>query len=285
MENGSDVRWTPRSRRVKVVTQKPLEDVLIAASGGADSRVPIQVEPSPRWVRAVVGGVAVADSKQVLTVTMGLPVYYFPRADVRADLLEPSDRKGSHSILGERSFYHLRVGDRLIEDAAWRFQAPPPDAPELGEHVAFYWNRLDHWYEEDDEVFVHPRDPHHRVDVLNSSRHVRVIVGGEAVADSHRPRLLFETGLPTRYYLPRMDVRMDLLSQSETVTHCPYKGRTVHYDLALGDRSGRDIAWSYPFPIPECPRIENLICFYDERVDMVEVDGEAQPKPRTPWSH
>ena len=133
-------------------------------------------------------------------------------------------------------------------------------------------------------MFVHPRDSHHRVDVLNSSRHVRVVVGGEAVADSHRPRLLFETGLPTRYYLPRMDVRMDLLTESETVTHCPYKGRTVHYDLALGDRSVRDIAWSYPFPIPECPKIENLICFYDERVDLVELDGEAQPRPQTPWS-
>ena len=237
-----------------MVTRKPLEDVLIAASDGAESRVQIQVEPSPRWVRAMVGGVAVANSKQVLTVTMGLPVYYFPRADVRADLLEPSERTGSHAILGERSFYHLRVGDRLIEDAAWAFQAPPPDAPELGEHVAFYWNRLDHWYEEDDEVFVHPRDPHHRVDVLNSSRHVRVIVGGEAVADSHRPRLLFETGLPTRYYLPRMDVRMELLTQSDTVTQCPYKGQTVHYDLAVGDRTVRDVAWSYPFPIPSVPR-------------------------------
>jgi uncharacterized protein (DUF427 family) len=270
-------------RRVKVVVQKPLEDQLIGASSLADSRVEIRVEPSARWVRAVVGGVAVADSKQVLTVTMGLPVYYFPIGDVRADLLEPSDRTESHAILGQRSFYHLRVGDRQIENAAWRFQ-PPPGALELGEHVAFYWDRLDHWYEEDDEVFVHPRDVHHRVDVLNSSRHVRVAVGGEVVADSHRPRVLFETGLPTRYYLPRMDVRMDLLNQSETVTACPYKGRTVHFDLELGGRAFPDIAWSYPFPIPECPKIENLICFYDERVDTIVVDGEVQPKPQTPWS-
>ena len=267
-----------------MVVQKPLEDQLITASNRADSRVDIRVEPSARWVRAVVGGVAVADSKRVLTVTIGLPVYYFPQGDVRADLLEPSERTESHAILGERSFHHLRVGDRFIENAAWRFAAPPQDAPELREHIAFYWDRLDQWYEEDDEVFVHPRDVHHRVDVLNSSRHVRVVVGGEVVADSHRPRLLFETGLPTRYYLPRMDVRMDLLNPSETVTACPYKGRTVHFDLALGDRARRDIAWSYPFPIPECPKIENLICFYDERVDTIEVDGEVQPKPQTPWS-
>jgi len=284
IQDASDVRWATRFRRFEVIAQKPLEDQLIAAAEQAQSRAEIRVEPSPRWVRAVVDGVVVADSKQLLTVTLGLPVYYFPLRDVRADMLERSDRKESHSTLGQRSFYHLRLGDRFIEDAAWRFEAPPPEAPRLGEHVAFYWGRLDHWYEEDDEVFVHPRDPHHRVDVLNSSRHVRVVVGGEVVADSHRPRLLFETGLPTRYYLPRMDVRMELLTQSDTVTQCPYKGRTVHYSLRLGDRARPDIAWSYPFPIPECPKIENLICFYDERVDTVEVDGEVQPKPRTPWS-
>jgi uncharacterized protein (DUF427 family) len=267
-----------------MATQRALEDQLIVAGDRTPTHVRLRIERSPRWVRAVLGGVVVADSKQVLTATLGLPVYYFPFSDVRADLLEPSDRKESHRSIGERSFYHLLVGDRFIEHAAWRFDDLAPEARELAEHVAFYWDRLDHWYEEDDEVFVHARDPHHRVDVLNSSRHVRVVVGDEVVADSHRPRLLFETGLPTRYYLPRMDVRMDLLRQSETVSQCPYKGRTVHYDLALGDRPRRDIAWSYPFPIPECPKIENLICFYDERVDAIEVDGEVQPKPQTPWS-
>lgn len=267
-----------------MVTQRALEDQLMVAGDRTPSQVRLRIEPSPRWVRAVLGGVIVADSTQVLTVTLGLPVYYFPLRDVRAGLLEPSDHKESHQAIGERSFYHLRVGDRFVENAAWQFEELVPEARELAEHVAFYWDRLDHWYEEDDEVFVHARDPHHRVDVLNSSRHVRVIIGEAVVADSNRPRLLFETGLPTRYYLPRMDVRMDLLTQSETVTQCPYKGRTVHYDLGLGDHARRDIAWSYPFPIPECPKIENLICFYDERVDAIEVDGEIQPKPRTPWS-
>jgi uncharacterized protein (DUF427 family) len=118
------------------------------------------------------------------------------------------------------------------------------------------------------------------VDVLNSSLRVRLVVG-EVVADSHRPRLLAEIGLSARYYLPRMDVRMDLLSQSEAVTQCPYKRRTVQHDLALGDRSTRDIAWSYPLPIPDCPKIENPSCFYDERVDLVEGDGEAQPRLQT----
>ena len=263
--------------------KRPLEDTIIVGAERATTPPPVRVEPCPRWVRAVVGGTAVADSKAVLTVTLGLPAYYFPLDDVRRDLLEPSDRKETSSIFGERSFWNLRVGDRLVEDAAWQFE-PSPDGPKLDGYVAFYWDRIDHWFEEDDEVFVHARDPYHRVDVLSSSRHVSVVVGGEVVADSHRPRLLFETGLPTRYYLPRLDVRMDLLTPSETVTACPYKGRTVHYDVSVGDRTVRDVAWSYPFPIPECPKIENLICFYDERVDLVEVDGETQPTPQTPWS-
>ncbi len=267
-----------------MVASKPLEDQVLTLGGRAQSRPELRVEPCPRWVRGLVGGVAVADSKQVQVATLGLPIYYFPLRDVRADLFEASERADANPILGDRSFFHLRVGERRIENAGWRIVAPQPEAASLADHVAFYWNRLDHWFEEDDEVFVHPRDPHHRVDVLNSSRHVRVLVGGDVVADSHRPRLLFETGLPTRYYLPRLDVRMDLMGPSETVTQCPYKGRTVHFDLELGDRVWRDVAWSYPYPIPECPKIENLVCFYDERVDAVEIDGEVQPKPRTPWS-
>jgi uncharacterized protein (DUF427 family) len=266
-----------------MVVPKQLEDMVLTAVG-PQRATELRVEPSARWVRAYADGVAVADSKQALTATLGLPIYYFPLQDVRADLLEPAGRTESHPVLGDRAFYNLRVGERVIENVGWRLEAPPPEAAPLADHVAFYWDRLDHWFEEDDEVFVHPRDTHHRVDVLNSSRHVRVIVGGDVVADSHRPRLLFETGLPTRYYLPRMDVRMDLLRLSQTVTQCPYKGVTVHFDLDLDDRAWRDVAWSYPYPIPECPKIENLICFYDERVDAIEVDGEVQPKPRTPWS-
>jgi uncharacterized protein (DUF427 family) len=271
-----------------MVTPKPLEEMVLAATGLAPRAAELRVEPSGRWVRAYAGGVAVADTKHALVATLGLPVYYFPLRDVRTDLLESADRTESHPLLGDRSFYNLRVGDRLVENVGWRLSAPPEtassEAARLADHVAFYWNRLDHWYEEDDEVFVHPRDTHHRVDVLNSSRHVRVIVGGEVVAESQRPRLLFETNLPTRYYLPRMDVRMDLLQPSQTVTQCPYKGRTVHFDMGLGGRVWSDIAWSYPYPIPECPKIENLIAFYDEKVDAIEVDREVQPKPRTPWS-
>jgi uncharacterized protein (DUF427 family) len=143
---------------------------------------------------------------------------------------------------------------------------------------------VDAWFEEDEEVFVHPRDPYHRVDVLHSSRHIQIVVGGEVVADSSRPRLLFETGLPTRYYLPKLDVRLDLLKLSATVTRCPYKGVASHYSLVLNGVELKDAAWSYPAPIAEIPKIENLICFYNERVDQIIVDGKAETKPVTPWT-
>ncbi len=142
---------------------------------------------------------------------------------------------------------------------------------------------MDHWYEEDEEVFKHPRDPYHRVDVLQSARQVRVEVGGQTVAASSQPRLLFETGLPTRYYLPIEDVHMDLLEPTETLSVCPYKG-TASYWRLKGDPSGRDVAWSYLDPIAECPKIRGLIAFFNERVDGLYVDGEQQDKPKTAWA-
>ena len=130
---------------------------------------------------------------------------------------------------------------------------------------------------------VHPRDPYHRVDVLNSSRHVKVVIDGTVVAETRRPRLLFETSLPTRYYVPKADVRLDLLEPTDTVTQCPYKGRASYWSVRVGNEVRKDLVWGYPFPIPECSKIENLMCFYNEHVD-IYVDGELQERPRTPWS-
>ncbi len=138
-------------------------------------------------------------------------------------------------------------------------------------------------YEEEEEVFVHARDPYKRVDAIASSRHVEVSVGGVTVADSRRPILLFETMLPTRYYLPREDVRMDVLQSSDTKTRCPYKGIASYWSARVGDRLVLDIVWSYPDPIKENPKIKELMCFFNERVDLT-VDGELRPRPRTKWS-
>jgi uncharacterized protein (DUF427 family) len=130
---------------------------------------------------------------------------------------------------------------------------------------------------------VHARDPYSRVDVLSSSRHVVVSLDGEVLADTVRPRVLFETGLPTRYYIPKADVRMDLLTPTDTSTQCPYKGVATYWSAQVGDRAVDDIAWSYPFPIPECPKIEGLVAFFNERTD-ITVDDEPQPRPQTVWS-
>jgi uncharacterized protein (DUF427 family) len=227
----------------------------------------------------------VADSKRVklMLEPRRVPVYYFPVEDVRTDLLAPSPTTAESPGKGRATYWSVRVGDRVAEDAAWAFRSPPAPLAELAGYVAFAWDRMDAWFEEDEEVFVHPRDPYHRVDVLHSSRHVRVEIEGVTLAESTRPRLLFETHLPTRYYLPKLDVRMDLLTPSPTRTRCPYKGEAVYWSAEVGGRTHRDIVWSYPHPIPECSKIENLLAFYNERTD-IYVDGELQPRPRTRWS-
>jgi uncharacterized protein (DUF427 family) len=243
-----------------------------------------RVEPSPRWVRVKFGGQYVADSRRALLLIQyppaGLPTYYVPQADVRMDLLEPPASDGQD---GHIAYWTVRAGERAAERAAWAHLSPPPDLADLRGHITFKWDAMDGWYEEDEEVFVHARDPHKRVDVLASSRHVRVVIAGETIAETRRACLLFETGLPTRYYIPREDVRMDLLEPSNLKTRCPYKGIASYWSVTIGDHVARNGVWSYPDPIPECPKIKDLLCFYNERVDLY-VDGELQTRPQTMWS-
>jgi uncharacterized protein (DUF427 family) len=249
--------------------------------GGPD----VRVEASARRVRGRLGTETVFDTTRALLLFEEghLPVYYLPVEDVRADLLEPSARRTTCGRKGEATYLSLRVGDRVVPDAAWRYEHPIEACPDISGYLAFYWKALDSWWEEDDEVFEHPRDPYHRVDVLRSSRHVRVELGGELLAESHRPLLLFETGLPTRYYLPRADVRLELLEASRTRTTCPYKGTASYLSARLEGRLHADLAWSYEHPIPECAKIEQAVCFFNEHVDLT-VDGEAQERPVTAWS-
>jgi uncharacterized protein (DUF427 family) len=244
----------------------------------------IHFEPTTRRVRVMLGGTTIADSRAAMLMLekRRMAIYYFPIKDVRQDLLVPTSFKSHHPGKGEATFFSVKVGEKVAEKAAWRYL--DPERSELKDYVAFYWDKMDAWFEEDDEVFVHPRDPYHRVDVLNSSRHVKIVVGGEVVAETHRPRLLFETGLPVRYYIPKVDVRLDLLTPTHTHTRCPYKGIASYWSLTVKGKEFKDIVWGYPAPIPECPKIENLLCFYDEKVDAVYIDGEKQERPTTPWS-
>jgi len=250
-----------------------------------ESDVTVRTEPWPRHVRGYVDRQLVVDSKRTVMLFEDghLPVWYFPADDVRADVLEKSDKHTQCPVKGTASYWNVRVGDRVVRDAVWTYPEPIPGREDIAGLVAFYFHKLDNWYEEDDEVFVHPRSPYHRVDVLNSSRNVRIEVGGETIAETSRPRLLFETGLPMRSYIPRADVRMELLEPSDRHTQCPYKGHASYFSARIGDQLHEDLVWTYPFPIPESQKIEGLLAFWDERVD-VFIDGELQPRPESPWS-
>jgi uncharacterized protein (DUF427 family) len=247
----------------------------------------VTLEPIQKRVRAFVSGVAVVDSIRVVMMreTAHLGVYYFPLEDVRADLLVPSGTLVASPYKGDASYFSVEVGGRVVADAAWRYLNPPPDCPDLSGYVAFHWRAVDAWYEEDEEVFVHARDPLHRIDVLDSSRHVRVVIGGRTVADTRRGVFLFETSLPTRYYIPKLDVHFEHLRPSPMRTACAYKGRTTAYWSAeTADGSVRDVAWSYEVPRPEAAKVANMVAFFNERVDAIFVDGVEMPRSQTMWS-
>lgn len=235
----------------------------------------LYLEDSPRRVRAVVAGETVADSRRakLLHETGRLPVYYVPQEDVRMDLLETSDRTAERPATGTTQYWTVRVGDDVREDAAFSHPAPPEGAPRLEGHLAFSWDAIDGWWEEAEQVGVHPRDPYHRCDVLRSDRHVVVRVAGQVIAESRRPTMLFETGLRPRYYLPHDDVDLARLEVSTTVTACPYKGTTSRYYTAVVDGERvEDLAWVYDSPHAEVRGIAGLVAFYDEKVELeVEV--------------
>jgi uncharacterized protein (DUF427 family) len=235
----------------------------------------VYVEPSPRRVRVFLGGEAVADSRAVklLHETSHLPVYYFPEEDVRTERLRPASRESVCPYKGTAQHFDVVVGSETAADAAWRYGEPTDRALPIAGHFAFAWDRMDAWMEEEEEVFVHPRDPYHRVDAIPSSRHVVVALDGERLAETRRPVMLFETGLPPRTYIPLDDVRRELLVDSDTHTRCPYKGVASYRSVRVGDRLHEDLAWCYPDPLPAVEPIRGLLCFYDERVERV-VDGE-----------
>jgi uncharacterized protein (DUF427 family) len=249
----------------------------------AKSAARLRLEQGSKRLRAYLGGELIADTIRPVLVweIPYYPTYYFPAGDVRGELLEAEDVVKHSPSRGDGRSFTVNAGGKRALGGALRY--PDSPIPELRELIRLEWGAMDAWFEEDEEVFVHARDPHTRIDILPSSRHVRVEVQGETIADSPSPRILFETGLPPRYYLPKPHVRMDLLEHSNTITRCPYKGQAETWSVRAGGRLEEDLAWSYPAPLPESQRIAGLIAFYNEKVDLF-VDGVLQERPSTKFS-
>ena len=241
--------------------------------------------PCPKRLRVKTNGQVIADTTEAVLLFESdhIPIYYFPLSSIRMDLMEPS-AFGSHSrYKGSARHYSLRGAGERGEAILWHYDDPVEGSPDLSGHASFYWHEVDHWYEEDEEVFVHARDPFRRVDCLRSSRRVEVELAGVTVADSTRGVFLFETGLPTRHYLPLEDIRADILEPSPLRTRCPYKGEAKYHNAVIGGQRFENLIWHYPDPVHEVAPIRGLHAFGGEFVDAVRVDGIVQERPETGW--
>ena len=239
---------------------------------------PIRTQPNPKWIRGQFRGLPVVDSRNAVFVWEHpyYPAWYFPANDIAGELVATGEVKAS-STRGPGVLFDIVVGDTTLSNAAIQYREATDT--ELAELIRVDFASLTNWYEEDEEVFVHPRSPHVRVDALASSRHVRVSIDGVEVASSSKPTLLFETGLPTRYYLPQTDVMMELLEPSSTESECPYKGCARYWSVRIADTVREDVVWGYRSPFREVQPIAGLVSFFNEHVD-IEVDGVAIDRPQ-----
>ena len=240
----------------------------------------LKTRVNPKWIRGYRNGRLVVDSRRTLFVWEHeyYPAWYVPVDDVEADLVSTSSTFDG-GARGAGTTIDLRIEGEVVNAAGWRHF----DTPGLSDRVRLEWESMDTWFEEDVEVFVHPRSPEVRVDVLPSSKRVRVLIDGEVVADSVRTSVLYEAALPQRYYVPKADVRMDLLASTDTESRCPYKGWAHYWSVTIDGSTHEDIAWGYRTPLPESAGVAGLVCFYNEKVD-IEVDGEPLARPVTKFS-
>jgi uncharacterized protein (DUF427 family) len=259
----------------------------------------LRYQPTSKRVRVCLGGEPVADTSDALLVwepRRVVPAYAVPASAVTAQLVPAGAESGDDAQVGFRlpavsarpvldptipfathtcagTAFDVIAGDETGAAAAYR-----PDDPDLADYIVLDFDTFE-WREEDEPIVSHPHDPFSRIDVLASSRHIRIESDGRLLAESSRPMLLFETMLPVRFYLPRDDVAVRL-EPSDTATYCAYKGRASYYSLPEGPR---DVAWTYHEPLHDAEPVADRICFFDERVDVI-VDGERRDRPITPWS-
>jgi uncharacterized protein (DUF427 family) len=263
-----------------VQTTNPLSKELTSLEYPPQITVVNHVAPVPRRIRAVLAGKTVLDTTSALYVWEWphYPQYYIPLGDVRGELLT-SEGHTKATRRGPVELHTLSVGNATRHRAA-QVLADSPVAG-LSGTVRFDWDAMDAWFEEDERVFVHPRSPYVRVDALRSTRPVRVELEGIVLAESASPVMVFETGLPTRYYLDRTTINFEHLTPTDTVTECPYKGRTSGYwSVRANGTVYPDLAWTYEFPTRQLLPITGMIAFYDEKVD-VYLDGHKLDRPRT----
>jgi uncharacterized protein (DUF427 family) len=259
----------------------------------------LRVHPISQRVRAVSAGTVVVDSTAARLVWEPRRVvgsYAVPRGDIAAELVPGHGTRADEQpvrigdgppVLDPRSPFSVHTadgrswtivaGEQNLVDAAFE-----PNDPDLRGYLVLDWAAFDSWLEEDEPRLAHPRDPFQRIDCLRSERHIEITVGGQLLADSTRPTMLLETNLPPRYYLPAQDVRLDLLTPTDTHTACAYKG-VASYWSSTGDHPVTDVCWSYPEPLHDAAPVAGMLCFYTERVDLT-VDGLLQGRPVTPWS-
>ena len=226
------------------------------------------MHPFPRRVRATLGGVTVLDTTRgaLLHESNILPRFYLPLADVRRELLERTDHSTHCPFKGDASYWTVRAGDRVAENAVWTYATPIDTAPWLEGLVSVYHEAMDAWFDEDEELPGHLRDPFHRVDARRSSRVVEVRAGDTLVARSERPVVVGETGLPIRLYVPREDVLAEF-RPTETTAVCPYKGVASYWSLD----GVEDAGWSYEQPLEAMEKARGNVCFDAEKVDVREL--------------
>jgi uncharacterized protein (DUF427 family) len=254
-------------------------------AGRFDRPVPERVlfiEGVPPRIRGLASGETVVDSDHAMLLheTGRLPVYHFPPAEVRIDLLAETGER-EPSARGELAWQSLTIGDRVVPRAAGTY--PSPAADFLEGLIAFRWEALDEWFAEAEQLFGHPKDPYSRIDVCRTTRHVRVLLDGEVLADSRRARVLYEAALPPRWYLPAADVDLDRLVPSGHMTRCAYKGAASYWHVRVGGELVEDLVWSYADPEHDAELVRDMYCFFSEKVD-IELDGVVSERPATQWS-
>jgi uncharacterized protein (DUF427 family) len=228
----------------------------------------IWFQEHPRRLRAEIGGRVVLDTVRghLLHESNIPPRLYVPLDDFDRDLLEPTELTTHCPFKGDAVYYTVHAGDVVREDAVWAYPHPKPEAPWLSPFASLYWERADAWFEEDERLTGHLRDPYHRVDTRRTSRPADVVAkDGTPVARSERAVLLFETGLPARAYLPREDVIAELVPSARR-SHCPYKGEATYFSVRAGSRLIEDAAWSYERPLGEALGVAGLVSFLHDEV-------------------